>query len=70
MSNHVFLRDLARKGSRSQHTPRNRKKRPKTFGSEDAAKLWAERHGIKNYQLVNLRNEESKQKKLQIVVSE
>jgi len=45
---------------------RNRKSRPKTFGSEAAAKAYAEKAGIKEYSLVNLRNEESKQKKIRI----
>ncbi len=34
---------------------RNRKKRPKTFKSEEAAKKWAESQGINNYELKNLR---------------
>lgn len=34
---------------------RNRKKRPKTFKSEESAKKWAESKGINNYELNNLR---------------
>ena len=47
---------------------RNRKARPKTFGSEEAASKYAEEHGIKGYELVNIRSAESSGKKLKIVV--
>jgi hypothetical protein len=69
MSNHVFIRDFQRGGSRSEHTPRGRKSRPKTFKTEDAAKSYAEKNGIKNFSLVNLRNEESAGKKIRVVLS-
>lgn len=48
---------------------RNRKKRAKTFKTEEAAKKYAEAKGIKNYQLVNLKSTASKQKKIRIDVS-
>lgn len=67
MSNHVFIRDFQRGGSRSEHVPRNRSARPKTFKSEESAKAWAENKGVKNYKLVNLKNEESKTKKIRVV---
>lgn len=41
---------------------RGRKKRPKTFKSKEAAQKYAELHGIKNYELVNLRFSEEKPK--------
>ena len=47
---------------------RKRKKRPKTFSSEDLAKKWAEKNNIKNYELVNLRIGNRKDKKIKIVV--
>jgi len=47
-----------------------KKKRPKTFKCEEAAKAYAEKHGIKNYELVNLRSPESSRKKIRIVVKE
>ncbi len=31
------------------------KKRPKTFKSEEAAKIWAKEQGIEKFELVNLR---------------
>ncbi len=34
---------------------RERKKRPKTFASEETAIKWAESQGIKKYELKNLR---------------
>ncbi|MDP6647859.1 MAG: hypothetical protein QGH34_00500 [Candidatus Woesearchaeota archaeon] len=47
---------------------RNRKKRPKTFKSEEAAKKYAEAKSIKNYKLVDLAFSSPKRKKLKIVV--
>jgi len=41
--------------------------RPKTFKTEEAAKKWAEAKGIKDYELVNLKNVESKKKKIKVV---
>ncbi|MBS3162824.1 hypothetical protein J4467_02765 [Candidatus Woesearchaeota archaeon] len=45
---------------------RNRKKRPRTFKSEEVAKKWAESQGIKNFELKNLRISD-KDKKIKIV---
>ncbi|MFH1511025.1 MAG: hypothetical protein ABIF10_04995 [Candidatus Woesearchaeota archaeon] len=67
MSNHTFIRDRMRGGSRSQHTSRNRAKRAKTFASEEAAKAYAEKNGIKEYVLQNLRPAECKEKKIRVV---
>ncbi|MFH0979120.1 MAG: hypothetical protein V1837_07530 [Candidatus Woesearchaeota archaeon] len=67
MSNHVFIRDFQRGGSRSEHTPRGRASRPKTFKTEDAANKWAEQKGLKNFTLVNLKNEESSTKEIKVV---
>ncbi len=41
---------------------RNRKSRPKTFRSEEAAKMYAEANGLKNYSLVNISRKLSRQK--------
>jgi len=46
----------------------NRKKRPKTFKSEQAAKKYAEAKGIKKYKLVNLHPFNPKKTKIKIVV--
>lgn len=46
---------------------RIRKSRPKSFASEEAAKAWAANQGIKDYTIKNLRNTESKTKKLVVV---
>ena len=44
-----------------------RKKRAKTFKSEESAKKWAESEGLKDYKLVNIRSEFSKDKKIKVV---
>jgi len=49
-------------------TKKSRKKRPKTFKSEEAAKKYAEAKGIKNYKLVNLQPFNPKRTKIKIVV--
>ena len=43
-------------------------KRPKTFKSEESAKAYAEKKGIKKYSMKNLKSPESKVKKIKIVV--
>jgi hypothetical protein len=45
------------------------RKRPKTFKTEEAAKAYAEKKGIKDYNIVNLKSKESKVKKLKVVPS-
>lgn len=45
---------------------RNRKKRPKTFKSEENAKKWAEAKGIKNFELKNIRIG-TKDKKVRVI---
>ncbi len=47
-----------------------RKKRPKTFKTEEAAHAWAKNKGIPHYDLVNLRGPGSKIKKLRVVVKQ
>ena len=44
--------------------PRNR---PKTFKSEESAKAWAEKQGLKDYKLVNMKSPESKTKKIKVI---
>lgn len=44
-----------------------KKCRPKTFDSEEKAKKWAELKGIKEYSLVNLKNEVSSRKKIKVI---
>lgn len=39
----------------------------KTFDSEEKAKKWAEFKGIKEYSLVNLKNEASSRKKIKVI---
>lgn len=52
-----------------KRTPvRRPRKRTRTFKSEEAAKAWAEKQGIKNYKLVNLRGPFSKEKKIKVVL--
>ena len=47
---------------------RNRKKRPKTFRSSEAAKKWADEKGLKKYELVEMKNPGSKKSKIKVVV--
>ena len=46
---------------------KKRKKRPKTFKSEESAKKWAENNKIKDYELINLKSSESKTKKIRVI---
>jgi hypothetical protein len=46
---------------------RNRKTRPKTFGSEQSAAAYAKAHKIDSYVLKNIRSPEAKDKKILIV---
>ena len=46
---------------------RNRKQRPKTFKSEQAAVAYAKSNNIANYILKNLKNTEAKAKKIVII---
>ncbi len=47
---------------------RGRANRPKTFKSEESAKEWAEKEGLKDYKLENLRAPDSKKKpKIRVV---
>ena len=57
---------------RLAHIPKSRvrSKRPKTFKSEELAKVYAEKQGIKKYSLENLKSAESSEKKLRIIVEE
>ena len=49
-------------------TRKPRKKRPKTFKSEEAAKKYAESKGLKNYKLVDLQEFNPNKSKIKIVV--
>lgn len=44
------------------------KNRPKTFKSEEKAKEWAEKQGLKDYKLLNLKSEESSKKKIKVIL--
>jgi hypothetical protein len=46
---------------------RRQRDRVKTFKTEEAAKAWAEKQGIKGYKLVNIKSPESKTKKIKVV---
>jgi hypothetical protein len=52
------------------HRGRNRKRRPKTFSSEQAAKVWADEQGIKKYVIENVKGPFSKENKLRVVEKE
>ena len=46
---------------------RNRKPKPKTFKTEEAAKKYAEAKGIKNYRLVDIQELNPNKNKIKIV---
>ena len=45
---------------------RRPRKRSKSFDSEEKAKAWAEKQGLKDYKVVNLRSSEAKTKKVAV----
>ena len=49
------------------HRGRDRKVRPKTFSSEDAANAWAKANKIEKFELQNLKNDSAKVKKFRVV---
>ncbi|MBU0535773.1 MAG: hypothetical protein KKE20_02325 [Nanoarchaeota archaeon] len=48
------------------HRGRNRKKRVKTFKTEEGAKKWAQENKLKEFKIMNLRNADSKKNKFRI----
>ena len=46
---------------------RSERVRPKTFKTEESAKAWADKNGVKKYSLENLKSTDSKTKKIRIV---
>jgi len=46
---------------------RRTRSRSKTFKTEEAAKAWAEKQGLKKYDLVHLKSTGSKIKKIKVV---
>lgn len=57
-----------REKRRLQVFGRERKKRQKTFKSEEAAAEYTKKRGIKSYVLENLKSQESKTKKIRVAV--
>ncbi len=68
MSNHVRIRDRKRGGPRSLSISRKRKPRDKTFKTEEAAKVYADKLKLKEFTLVNMKSPDSKLKKIKVVV--
>ena len=64
MSNRFYSKRLRVKEERKRE---NRKSRPKSFKTEDAARKWADTNKIKNYSLRNLKSLEGSKKKIVIV---
>ena len=46
---------------------KGRKRRPRTFKTEEAARAWAKARGLKDYGLVNLRSSAAATKKIRVV---
>lgn len=51
----------------SKEKTRHRKKRPKTFKTEETAREWAKANDISDYELKNMKSEESSIKKIKII---
>ncbi len=68
MSTRYYSNRLINRKIKKQHW--NRAVRPKTFKSETAAKIYAEKMGIKDYVLRNLKFEGNKEKKIRIKIKE
>lgn len=49
------------------HRGRHRKRRPKTFSTEESAKKWADENGVKDFKIENVKGPFSKKKKLRVV---
>jgi len=67
MSNHCRQRDWKRGGSRNTQVSRYRKKRPKSFKTEESAKTWAKSNNIEKYTLKNLRSDSAQVKKIVLI---
>ena len=46
---------------------RRKRDRAKTFKTEESAKEWAEKKGLKDYKLVNLKSPDNKTKKIKVI---
>ncbi|MDP7116220.1 MAG: hypothetical protein QF915_04130 [Candidatus Woesearchaeota archaeon] len=58
---------MQRRGRETINKRSPRKKRPKTFKSEEAAKKWAEKKKITEHRLVHITHPDSKKKKIKVV---
>ncbi len=65
----TYFKKRVFKTKRKPKYGRDRKKRPRTFKSEESAKKWAEANKIKDYKLVDLK-EGKKEKKIRVVVKQ
>ena len=52
----------------SKEKSRFRKTRPKTFTSEKLAETWAKANNVSDYELKNLKSQESSTKKIQVIL--
>lgn len=48
---------------------RSSKSRPKTFKTEESAKVWASANNITDYTLENLKSPESSEKKIRVIAN-
>lgn len=63
----IMANKTVKRRQKWEEAKRPRKKRPKTFKTEGAAKIYAEKNKIEKYEIVNIRKEDAKDKKLKIV---
>ncbi len=64
---HTRLKRKYRLSKLHRHSIKERVNKPKAFKTEESAKIWAEKNKIKNYELINIKGQNSKGKKIKIV---
>ncbi|MBL7147750.1 MAG: hypothetical protein ISS82_02905 [Nanoarchaeota archaeon] len=65
---HTRLKRRFNLSHNKKHTLKDKtKNKPKTFKTEEAAKKYAEKNKITNYELINLKSPESSSKKIKII---
>ncbi len=64
----LMANNTVKRRRRKAASIRPKVKRLKTFKTEESAKKYAEKHKILDYKLVNLKNTQSKEKKLKMIV--
>lgn len=64
---HTRLKRKYRISRFHRHKIKERINKPKAFKTEESARIWAEKNKIKDYELINIKGQDSKSKKIKIV---